>query len=82
MKLQQINSASNDTGGGTGCNLFIFWIKYNYIDQSVVCVVYSFHMIYEYTLLKTQFLQLGHRAPWGHWNLVEPCEMILTFEPP
>ena len=29
--------------------LYFFWIKYNYIDQSVVCVAYSIHMIYEYT---------------------------------
>ena len=29
--------------------LYFFGIKYNYIDQSVVCVAYSFHMIYEYT---------------------------------
>ena len=43
--------------------LYFFWIKYNDIDQSAICVAYSFHMIYGYTLLKSQFLQLGHIAP-------------------
>ena len=28
--------------------LYFFGIKYNYIDQSVVCVAYSFHMIYDH----------------------------------
>ena len=28
--------------------LFFFGIKYYYIDQSAVCVGYSFHMIYDY----------------------------------
>ena len=49
VRLSGINSASNGIGGGTGCNFISFvWIKYNYIDQSVVCVAYSFHMIYDY----------------------------------
>ena len=49
VRLTGINSASNGINGGTGCNFIFFWIKYNYIDQSVVCVAYSFQMMYEYT---------------------------------
>ena len=62
--------------------LFIFWIKYKYSDQSLVCVAYSIHMIHENTLLKSGFLQLGHFASWGHRILVGSYEMIITFEPP
>ena len=36
--------------------LYFFGIKYNYIDQSVVCAANSFHMIHENTLLKSGFL--------------------------
>ena len=60
--------------------LYFFGTKYNYIDQSVVCVVYSFHMTYKYTLLKTGFLQLGDIEPWG--IIVGAYEMIITLEPP
>ena len=45
--------------------LYFFRIKYKYIDQSLVCVAYSIHMIHENTLLKPGFLQLGHIAPWA-----------------
>ena len=62
--------------------VYFFGTKYNYIDQSVVCVAYSFHMTYKYTLLKSGFLQLGDIAPWGHRIIVGPYEMIITFEPP
>ena len=61
--------------------LFIFSIKYEYFDQSLVGVAYSIHMIHENTLLKSGFLQLGY-APWAHMILVGPYEMIITFEPP
>ena len=67
---------------GTGCNFICFSIKYKYIDQSLVCVAYSIHLIHENTLLKSGFLQLGHIAPWGRMILVGPYEMIITFEPP
>ena len=82
VRLIGINSASNGINGGTGCNFIFLWTEYNYIDQSVVCVAYSFHMTYKYTLLKSGFLQLGDIAPWGHWIIVGPYEMIITFEPP
>ena len=49
VRFSGINSASNGIGGGTGCNLYFFTIKYEYFDQSLVRVAYSFHMIYEYT---------------------------------
>ena len=39
-------------------------------------------MIHENTLLKSGFLQLGNIATWGHRILVEPYEMVITFEPP
>ena len=42
VRLTGINSASNGIDGGTGCNFIFFAIKYNYIDQSVVCVADSF----------------------------------------
>ena len=49
VRSSGINSASNGIDGGTGCNFIFFEIKYNHIDQSVVFVANSFHMIYEYT---------------------------------
>ena len=57
VRLTGINSASNGINGVTGCNfIFFFGIKYNYIDQSVVCAANSFHMIHENTSLKSEFL--------------------------
>ena len=83
VRLSGINSASNGFDGGTGCNFILFFsIKYNYFEQSLVCVAYSIHMIHENTLLKSGFLQLGHIAPWGHRIIVGPYEMIITFEQP
>ena len=82
VRFLDIHSASNGINGGTGCNYIFFGEKYNYIDQSVVCVAYSFYMIHEGTLLKSGFLPLRHIAPWGHRILVGPYEMILPFEQP
>ena len=81
VRYLDIHSASNGIDGGTGCDFIIFWIKYNYIDQSIVCVVYSFRMIHEYTLLKSKFLQFGQIAPCDHIIQVGPYETIITFEP-
>ena len=44
--------------------LYFFWIKYNYIDQSVVCAANSFHMIHENTLLKSGFLGIYRTMGW------------------
>ena len=60
--------------------LYFFGIKYNYIDQSVVCAANSFHMIHENTLLKLGFL--GTYRTMGHRTLVGPYEMIIMFELP
>ena len=65
VRLTGINSASNGINGGISCNFIFFWIKYNYIDQSIVCVAYSTHTIHENTLLKSGFLQSGHRESYG-----------------
>ena len=63
VRLSGINSASNGLAEAQVVILYFFRIKYEYIDQSLVCVAYSIHMIHENTLLKSRFLQLGHIAP-------------------
>ena len=68
VRLSGINSASNGIDGGTGCNLFIYFkINYNYIDQSAVCVAYSFHMIHEYPLhiIKIKVSSIGTYRTMG-----------------
>ena len=60
--------------------VYFFGIKYNYIDQSVVCAANSFHMIDENTLLKSGFP--GTYRTMGHRTLVGPYEMIIMFELP
>ena len=62
--------------------LYSFVIEYNYMNQSLVCVAYSFHMIYENILSKSEFPQSGHIVPWDHRILVDPYEMIITLETP
>ena len=83
VRLSGINSASNGIGGGTGCNFIFFWdkIQLNRPICRLCCVFFSYDLRLRYTS-KSQFLQLEHIAPWGHWNLVGPYEMIITFEPP
>ena len=49
VRLSGIKSASNGLAEAQVVILYIFWIKYKYIDQSLVCVAYSCHTIYEYT---------------------------------
>ena len=41
--------------------LYFLGIKYYYIDQSAVCVAYSFHMIYDYAT------HLNHS--YFYWNI-------------
>ena len=41
VRVSGINSTANDIDGGTGFNLIFFQIKYNYIDQSIFCIIRS-----------------------------------------
>ena len=43
-------------------------MKYNYIDQSLVCVAHSIDMIHENTLLKSGFFQSAHITSIGFRN--------------
>ena len=70
VRLSGINSAFNGIDGGTGCNFF--FIKYNYINQSVVWVAYCFHCDSRVRIVESGFLKLGHIAPWGHRIIVGP----------
>ena len=61
-------SASDGIGGGTGCNfIYIFFEKYKYIDQSLVCVAYSIHIIRENILLNQDFFNwdISHHGDIG-----------------
>ena len=79
VRLSGINSSSNGIGGGTGCNfIFLFGIKYYCIPTDLPFVfAYSYDLRLRYTLPKSHFLQLGHIAPRGYWNLMGPYEMII-----
>ena len=67
VRLTGINSAFNGINGVTGCNFIFFWIKYNYIDQSLACVANSIHMIHENILLNQDFFNwdISHHGAIG-----------------
>ena len=79
--LLGINSASNGIGGGTVCNFIFFGIEYNYIDQSAVCVAYSFHMINDYATHQLPVYSIGTYRTMGPLKS-GAYEMIITFEAP
>ena len=72
VRLSGVNSASNGIGGCTGCNFIFFSDKTQVLRtiSSLFCLFYSYDS--RKHIIKSEFLQLGDIAPWGHRILVGP----------
>ena len=55
---------------------------FSMVKKKIVGEQALYNVGHDYTLSKSQFLQLGHIASWGHRILVGSYEMIITIESP